>query len=216
MDNSRSRLDDLLTQPDTPIYVSARRSHIIRKLRLLLPLLAVCLLVVVVVFVGPGGNEPPPNIKDVAPNQVGKNELLTPRFESQDGDAQPYSITATRAYQRPDNLNIAILENPVADMLLKDQSWVALKAQIGAFNQSAQFLVLRDGVRLFHDSGYELMTKTLDIFIPQQRAVTNDPVSGHGPLGEITATGLTLDAAAGTLRFHGPAKLTIRGTHMPE
>lgn len=216
MGQHRARLDDLLAQPEAPVYVNARRSHVIRRLRFLLPLLAACLLVVVIVFVGPGGNAPPPNIKDIAPNQVGKNELLAPRFESQDGDAQPYSITATRAYQRPENLNIAILEQPVADMLLKDQSWIAIKAQIGAFNQAAQFLVLRNGVRLFHDSGYELVTDMLDVHIPQQKATSSTPVTGHGPLGQISATGLTLDAGAGTLRFHGPAKLTIRGTQMPE
>ncbi len=212
----RSRLDDLLTHTTQPLHVSAKRTKIVRHLRLILPLLAACLLVVVIVFSGSGSNDPPPNIKDVAPNQIGKNELLTARFESQDGDAQPYTVTAKRAYQRPENLNIAIMEEPVADMLLKDKSWIAIKAKIGAFNQTAQFLVLRDGVRLFHDSGYELVTETLDILIPAQRATTNSPVSGHGPMGNITATGLTLDAASSTLQFHGPAKLTITGTKLPE
>ncbi|MES2728735.1 MAG: LPS export ABC transporter periplasmic protein LptC [Pseudomonadota bacterium] len=215
-DTGRSRLDDLLAaQPSQPLYVSPRRTKAVRRLRLILPLLAACLLVVVIVIAGPGHDDPPPNIKDIAPNQIGKNALEAPRFESQDGDAQPYTITASHAYQKTDNLNIAVMGKPVADMLMKDGSWIAIQSQAGAFNQSAQFLALRGGVKVFHDSGYELTTQSLDVHLPQQEATTTTAVEGHGPMGQITATGLSVNAATSQLRFLGPAKLTITTSPPP-
>lgn len=206
----RSRLDDLLGRhPGEGITgIDLRYSRLVKRLRLLLPVFAAILAVIVFIVAGPEDINKPVSIESLEP-QVGKNELVTPRFESQDENAQPYSVTANRAYQKSEDLNVVELEDPVADMTMKDDTWLALKAQKGEFLQDQQKLSLTGNVRLFHDQGYELLTDQVNIDIPKQTAISTVPVRGHGPVGRIKAAGFEARGDASTLRFTGPAKLTL-------
>jgi lipopolysaccharide export system protein LptC len=207
----KSRLDDLLGRSTAERIsgIDLRYSRIVKKLRLILPILAAILIVVVFVLAGPDDAAQIMDADKVLPGgEAGQNELVTPRFESQDGDAQPYSVTATRAFQKQ-GANVIELEKPVADMTLKDNTWLALKANDGEYNQENQKIHLKGNVRLFHDEGYELVTDAVDIDIKNQTAQSDQPVRGHGPVGRIKASGFEAQSSADLLRFKGPAKLTV-------
>ncbi len=188
---------------------SIRRSTLVKKLRLILPLIAGAIIVVMFVWSDMESVAPPQKKKDVAPQSIGKNELLNPRFESEDTSQQPYTITAQKAFQNSDNLNLIILEKPVADISLKDGKWLAVEADKGEFEQVKQTLMLQGHVKLFHDDGYEMLTERVDIDMIAQTAVSTTPVSGHGPVGTIQSKGLTANGAKGLLTFTGPATLVL-------
>lgn len=95
-------------------------SKTIRALRLALPIIALILLGVILIW---------PNLdktndfiieEQTTPTlQNATNELLNPRFESVDKNGNPYRILATKAVQSPQNDSFVLLENPTGDIALK-------------------------------------------------------------------------------------------------
>lgn len=185
-------------------------SRFIRRAKLVLPLVA--LMISAVVFAWSSMNDknmlPTPQQAGM-PRNIGKNELLNPRFESKDDKQQPYTITAARALQGEKNENLVILEKPVADMMLTSGNWVAIEADQGAFQQNDQKLLLRGNVRLFHDKGYHMETALLHIDIANNKAWSEEEVRAQGPAGTLSAKGLQASADDGHLIFTGPAKLVL-------
>jgi lipopolysaccharide export system protein LptC len=188
---------------------SVRHSSIVRRLRLALPLVAIGIVVIMLSWSDMDKSMAPVPREEVSPQTMGKNELVKPKFQSEDTNQQPYTITADRAFQEADNLDLIILEKPVADITLKDGAWIAIKAKDGEYLQSKQKLKLTGDVRLYHDDGYEMMTERVDLDIVSQTAHSDTPVSGHGPAGTITGSGLEANGKNGTLIFTGPAKLVL-------
>lgn len=189
---------------------SRHHSSLVRKLRLLLPLAALAIVVVMFSWSDMDKISAPVPREKISPQTVGKNELLSPKFQSEDSNRQPYTITAEKAFQKSENLDQVILDKPVADINLKDGTWVALEAATGDFSQSSGNLVLDGQVKVFHDSGYELHTDHMDIDIKNETLSSTKPVTGHGPGADIEASGLTGTGDNKTLIFTGPAKLILR------
>lgn len=191
---------------------SIRRSTAVKKLRLILPLVAGLIVVVMFVWSDMESVAPPPRKETVSPQTVGRNELLNPRFESEDASQQPYTITATKAFQDSKDMNMIMLDKPVADISLKDSAWLAVESDKGEFEQVKQNLMLEGKVKLFHDDGYEMQTDKVEIDMIGEKAISKTPVSGHGPIGTIKAQGLTADGKTGVLSFTGPATLILNQT----
>lgn len=211
---------DLYTPPPGKRAYNPAYSRIIRRVRLILPILA--LIIVGVIFTWGNMNDTrvmPVQNQNQNQNQgqgqgqtqadITKNELTSPRFESRDEKAQPYTITADRATQSRDQDDLIELENPVGDILLNDGHWLALKAQSGRFSQDSQHLDLTGNVQIFHDAGYQMNTEKLFIDLKANHATSDAMIEGHGPAGTLKATGLKADRTAQTLRFFGPARLTL-------
>ncbi len=188
---------------------SIRRSTAVKKLRLILPIVAALIVVIMFVWSDMESVAPPPRKETVSPQTVGRNELLNPRFESEDKSQQPYTITATKAFQDTKDMNTIMLDKPVADISLKDSAWLAVESDKGEFEQVKQNLMLEGKVKLFHDDGYEMQTDKVEIDMIREKAISKTPVSGHGPVGTIKAQGLTADGKTGILSFTGPATLIL-------
>lgn len=181
-------------------------------MRFVLPATAIAIMVAILSWSGME-EAVQPIAEDKAPAQtIGKNELIKPRFESQDKKQQAYTITADRAFQNQDDLNTVILENPVADVTLNDGAWIALQSIDGQYNQQTEKLYLSKNVKLYHDQGYSLDMQTLMIDMNAQTADTQSAVTGQGPAGTIQARGMKGIGAEGRLIFLGPATLILNQT----
>lgn len=191
------------------VQQSLRHTSIVRRLRLLLPLIAIGMVVAMLVWTDMNDVAAPVPREEVAPQTVGKNELLNPKFQSEDTNQQPYTITAERAFQESENLDRVILDKPVADISLNNGTSIAIKAKDGEYLQGEQKLKLVGDVRLTHGDGYELTTDTVDLDVAAQTAHSESPVSGQGPAGKIAGKGLQANGKDGTLIFTGPASLTL-------
>ncbi|MCB9983770.1 MAG: LPS export ABC transporter periplasmic protein LptC [Rhodospirillales bacterium] len=192
-----------------------RHSAFIRRMRIALPLIALAITAIVFSwnFLSPDDIAPAKPQAQSA-RTIGKNELLNPQFESIDDKGQPYTITATRALQDTDDA-LMLLEEPMADILLKNGNWLALSARQGAYRQETQRLLLKDNVTLFHDAGYKVKTQELDADMNTGTAQTDTGISGHGPLGTLDAKGMRADSQKQTLIFTGPARLVIYDAGAP-
>lgn len=205
---------DLLRREGTRSKASAGYSKIIRYMRLALPVVAV--VIVAVLFVFSGQQDITIEIEDDAARpvisaKVGRNELLSPKFESRDQKGQPYTVTADRAFQGSGNENLVILENPFADMLLSSGHWAGAKADRGGFRQDTQRLFLNGNVQLFEDQGYHLLTDELHVNLQQNLVWTDIDVSVQGPDAYLEAKGMTANQGQEIIRFTGPAILTLTG-----
>jgi lipopolysaccharide export system protein LptC len=202
-------LDRLLRSEKGSAAAARGYTKFVRAMRLLLPLLAVGIVGIVVSWPRVEERMTAPPV--VAPEQqtVGQNELINPRFESQDSKAQPYTITAARAVQSSANPDIVFLEKPVGDINLSDGAWLATEAVKGAFDQKAQTLSLEGHVKLFHDKGYEMVTEKLLVDMAARTAFSDTTINGQGPAGTLAATGIKADTAKGTVVFTGPVTLTL-------
>lgn len=181
-------------------------------MRLILPLLAISLIGMVMAWPNVEDTLAPISQEATAPRTVGQNELINPRFESEDDQRQPFTVTANRAVQSARDPDVVILERPVADIILKDGTWLAAEAKQGAWQQNAEKLLLEGNVKLFHDQGYEVKMTKLLINMKDQQAWSDTPVSGHGPAGTLEATGLQAQNTDEKLVFTGPVRLVLNRT----
>ena len=206
------RITRLSAQPMRAKTYSRGYSRFIRTMKMALPLVAVAMTVAVFVWSSAEEDLIPAPADPAETHTIGKNELLNPLFESTDDKKQPYTIKAKRAVQGQDNENLIILEEPLGDILLENNTWLAIGSDQGAYRQDNQRLLLKGNVKIYHDQGYQLTTEQLDIDIKNSSLWTSNPVSGHGPAGTITASGMRGDMNTGILNFEGHAKLVLHNT----
>jgi lipopolysaccharide export system protein LptC len=129
---------------------------------------------------------------EVAPIEVDKLTMSNPRFEGIDDRNRPFTVTADEASQVKENTDAVELTRPQADMTMEDGTWVALSADKGRYHRAAKQLSLEGSVSLFQDRGYELHTDRVEIDFDAGTAVSDKPVFGQGPVGELTGDGLKL------------------------
>lgn len=186
-------------------------SRVVRGLRVALPLVAAGIAGLLMAWPRVETTMETVPREAVFPNDpaVGANELLNPRFESRDRKDQPYTVTASRAMQSATDPKLILLEKPMADITLKNGTWIAAEAAKGSYRQEEETLLLEGHVRLFHDDGYELLTEKMLVNIGVEEAWSDVPVRVRGPAGTIDATGLTASGPEQKLIFTGPAKLVL-------
>jgi lipopolysaccharide export system protein LptC len=204
---------DLLVRSDENIQLnttkSKRHSSLVRRMRLILPVLALAVFVILITWKSDNASLAPVPRAEISPETVAQNELVKPKFQSEDKSGQPYTITADKATQNAGDMDTLFLAAPVADVTLKSGGWVSLKATDGIYQQSTGNLDLNQDVKIRNESGYEIRTEKMNINVKNQKVTSTTPVTGEGPDASISATGLSVDGNAKTLIFTGPAKLTF-------
>ena len=211
-DSQTDRLSSLNIEEKRTRHHNKSYSKIIKSLQIALPLIAGALIFILLSWqrVDTIPNETTINDNEQSIRTVGKNELLTPRFESEDDKGNPYTITAQRALQgQSSDDDMILLESPVADIALESGNWLAVKASQSAYRQESQRLFMKGNVEMFHDEGYTLSTEEMDVDMKAGTARTDLDVHVQGPKGQIDAKGLEADRPQGLLIFKGPAKLIL-------
>ncbi|NCT40141.1 MAG: LPS export ABC transporter periplasmic protein LptC [Alphaproteobacteria bacterium] len=188
-------------------------SRFIKRVQLVLPLIA--LLIVVLIFTVndfEGDKIVPIKEEDAKPNikqEIGKNELIKPRFESIDEKGQPFIITADMAIQENSKQGEMLLENPKGTLDTNSGENITITAENGAYQQIEQTLNLSKNVILEHSKGYKMYTSILYVDMTKDKAWSQEPVRVTGPTGSINAQGIQASAKDETIIFKGPAKMLI-------
>jgi len=210
-----SRLENLhAVRGETADNINQGYSRFIRKVQIALPILALLLIALIFGMNSYEGDKiVPVQEEDTTPQvrqEIGKNELINPQFESMDEKGQPFKITADKATQDSSNKNSdMLLQNPSGTMNLKSGENVTLSANIGNYKQLDQYLALNENVILTHSGGYQLNTNTLEMDLAANKAWSNEAVRVTGPEGIIHAKGIEASANNETLIFKGPAKMLL-------
>lgn len=195
---------------DERLKKSNFNTNLVRILKLALPLIAIILVVVLLVWSDQIKVAPPVDKRDIAPDQIGQNKLINPRFESKDEKSQPYTITAVEAIQKPEQPDIVGLISPTGSMNFNDGTIINIKSQLGNFDQKKQILNLSDTVKLQTNDGYVIDLNSVTIDMVNKMSQSNEPVTASGKDGIIKANnGFTADSTTGILTFKGPVNLII-------
>lgn len=205
---------DLLIRSDNAIKHNhkqqRRHSSAVRVMRLVLPVAALAVVAVLITWKNDNAPVTPIPREKISPQTVTQNELIKPKFQSEDSSNQPYTITADKATQNTDDMDAVILDNPVADMTLTSGDTVSIKAVNGTYRQSAKILSLRGDIAVTHHGGYDIHTEALDIDVAGQTITSNQPVTATSPTARIESSGLTVDGAAKIITFTGHTTLTLK------
>lgn len=208
-DAREDRLSQLSVGPRPAPVVNEAYSSFVRKLRFILPVIALVMTVVVLTWDEAGKRVATMKKDDVLPQSENiQNELLKPVFNSVDDKQQPYTVTADRAVQNKQNPDIVELEKPVASLQQTGGGMIDADATIGLYEQKEQKLNLQGAVNIKND-GYTLSTEELRVDMVTQKAYSGRDVKVVGPSGTLEATGLEGDAAMGSIVFTGPAKIIL-------
>lgn len=186
-------------------------SRFANSMRIALPLIAVAIAVIVIVW--PQFGEEPKRfslgVSKVTVNDGGGQQIVNPRFTGTDSEQRPYTVTADAASQVQNNPSMVDLSFPRSDITLASGTWLAVSADSGLFDRKAQFLTLKGSVNLFHDAGYELRTASADVDLGAGIATGVDPVTGQGPFGLLNSTGFQILDRGKRVIFTGKSKLIL-------
>jgi len=207
---------NLVGGENSPIALSGDRSagggysKFVSMMKIVLPFIALALVGLVVVW---------PRLKPDSTFSIGFSSIQlsgeaqpgmdNARYVGTDSNRQPYSVTADVARIISEANSLVALELPKADLTLDDGTWLVLTAKTGRYDGDKATLALDGDVNLFHDTGYEISTQKLMVYLNQGLAESDVPLNGHGPFGAINAQGLKLIDKGRLIHFAGPAQLTL-------
>ena len=190
---------------------SPRYSRFVGMMKLLLPLLALGLVVVVVIWPNKLREATGFHLDYVSTDENGAAELtmLRPRYLGTDNRNRPFVVTAARATQDPNDQRLITLVELQADMVMTDGRWFSIIANDGTYHQQHQRLRLNGAINLFSDQGYEFNAQTVDIDLNKGRAVFDQPVAGQGPFGTLRADRLEIEDFSQRLYFRGNVRMRL-------
>lgn len=187
------------------------RSRFVATMKYILPGLAMALLVVVVAWPEFANDDSRFRILEaVGPIGTSRPQVLNARVLGVDSQSRPFQITAdTSALKKDEGREFYFLEQPKADIVLEDGSWVALTATDGEYEEETKYLYLVGNVNVFHDAGHEFNTPRARFNLDDRSASGDDPVEGQGPLGTLQSEGFRIFDGGDRVLFTGKAQMFV-------
>jgi LPS export ABC transporter protein LptC len=137
--------------------------------------------------------------------------MLNPRYAGVDRENRPYVVTSAIGRQASDRDDLMSLERPRAEMTMHNGALVVVTAATAMYQSQAQLLDLFGDVNLVRDDGTRFVTNTAHVDVAADSATGTDPVTGHGPSGDITARGFRVLDKGNTIVFTGNSNLLLKG-----
>jgi len=138
--------------------------------------------------------------------------MLNPRYAGVDRYNRPYVVTSAIGRQASNRDDLMSLERPRAEMTMHNGALVVVTAATAMYQSQAQLLDLFGDVNLVHENGTRFVTNTAHVDVAADSVAGNDPVTGHGPSGDITAQGFRVLDRGNTIVFTGNSNLLLKGT----
>ena len=191
--------------------IGARYSNFVGLMKVLLPIGAAALTVLVVAWPFVTGHDEgvPISFADVEATGPDTPLMTNARYFGSDERDRPFSVTADTVTQSAEDEDTVHFIAPKADMLLESGAWVALTAERGTLHRGANTMELVGAVNIFSDEGYAFRTERAEIDIDANTAWGDRPIEGQGPLGHLNADTFRLDNAAGRLLFEGRVRMVV-------
>ena len=207
---ARRTFSEHMARPSRIVSVSERYSRFVGLMKLMLPLGAAALVIIVVVWPYLGGREDgiPLSFASIGLGLDEKVFMTNARYMGSDDNDQPYTLTAELFAEEEGVDNTIRLTKPQADIMMNNGSWLALTADSGVLNRDSEQLVLVGAVNFFSDSGYEFRTRRAEINLGSIRVHGEEPIEGQGPFGTLYADSFRLENQGKSLFFEGHVRVT--------
>lgn len=138
----------------------------------------------------------------------GSPVMMLPKLQGVSGNNEPYTVTADRAVQKPDDM--VDLFNVQADLFRANNAWIGLTAHEGVYNSASRLLTLTGDVTLFQDTGYSFTSQRVDIDTQKATASGDGQITGYGPLGNLDAMGYAIMDNGARMQFGQTGRVKVR------
>ncbi len=200
--------------PRRPLHPHVRRhTRMVVTMRYALPVTAALLLTALTLWTQLGGDS---GLFRLAASRMlaGLPDSLTmsnPRFDGIDAKQRPFSVSAQLASQADKDGNVIDLTSPEADVTIDGGAWLSINAESGRYLRKEQKLDLNGAVSLFHDQGFELHTRDVQVDLATSSARSAQPVQGQGPSGNLVADGMVVQDGGKRVFLLGRSKVVLYG-----
>jgi lipopolysaccharide export system protein LptC len=191
-------------------------SRIVAWAKVILPLAALGILSTLFLFartIDPEDAIPYAEV-DVA-ERIREPRLTAPTYSGVTSDGAALTFQATEARPASEG-NPARAEVMQVRVQTPDGGQADLSAAFGTLNTEAGLLTLAGGVTLTTSTGYRVETEALEARLDRTGLMARSDVRATAPMGQITASGLTLQPVPDTgeyvLTFSGRVRLTYTPT----
>ncbi len=157
------------------------RSNAVRTVRSMIPGLIVALLGAALFLIVRSAQE---SRLSVAPG-VADARILNPRFSGRDADGRGYTLSAISAARDENDQHIVNLDTPKLTRGDTQTDLITVSAPEGVYNETAETLVLRGGVKAIAANGYHFETYMTHVDINASIITGTHPISGVGPMGTM-------------------------------
>lgn len=138
-------------------------------------------------------------------------QVMKPEFTGRDTDGRPYRITAERVVQGLQMDMPMTLHNPRAELTLDEtkQTNATLAGNNGVYDPEKKTLSLNGNIAMTQSDGYTLNAQDLQIDLTAGASWTNSPVTGVGPMGQLSAESMELRDKGEHIILHGKSKVIL-------
>lgn len=200
---ARSRLDKWEMRARQSANSTVGYSRFVRIMKIMLPIVALSLIVLVVVY-SSSGREETVTLTGTDLNDITEDRaLVNPKLTGTDGRGQPFTVTAKGASLAPGKARSMTIEEVKADITLQDKSWVQVGAVQGVLDVERKTLDLSKTINIYSDRGYECHTDAARYDFGSGLLKGDNPIKCQGPLGIITAKRFEGLRDPGILKFMG-------------
>ena len=187
-------------------------SRIVAFAKVILPLAALVILSTLFLFarsIDPEDAIPYAEV-DVA-ERIREPRLTAPTYSGVTSDGSAVTFQAVEA--RPANADApARAEEMQVRLTTPDGAQADLSAAFGTLNTKVGLLTLAGGVTLVTSTGYRIETEALEARLDRTGLMARSDIRATAPMGQITASGLTLQPVPDTdqyvMVFNGRVRLT--------
>lgn len=135
--------------------------------------------------------------------------MVNPRFFTVDGKGEPLNMTAENAYELPGETRRIRLNNVKADLVLKDNRFLALDAAAAVYFQSKDTVELSESVNLYSEDGFELNTTQAQIGLKDQNLKGTAETFIRTPAGTAVSDGFEITDGGTIVRLTGKTKVVF-------
>ncbi|WP_439817048.1 LPS export ABC transporter periplasmic protein LptC [Zavarzinia sp. CC-PAN008] len=187
-----------------------RYSRFVGLMKLVLPLLALGLVAMLVIWPGltDGGGSVPMIAGELSTSEEGL-AMQHPRYVGIDKVGQPYSVTATRAMPDKADPDEITLDTPAGDFKTESGTAISLSSASGLYKPKEQSLMLEGQVKLSTSDGYSYQGDRLLLDLATGSATSQEPISAKGPAGTIRADSMAMREKGQILHFQGNVSVVI-------
>jgi len=178
-----------------------RMASFMRRLRIILPLLAGGVLLLL--FIWPS-MLPAFRISDIAKN-IPDLVVDNLHYTGVDDKNEPYTVRAAQAMRPANFKGIYDLVKPEGEITLQSGAWLDGKADKGRYDENEKNLWLSGNVRVFHTDGYQITSEEARVDLKKGEASGDKDVLIQGPFGTIRGVGFTYGESGRQVVIKGPA-----------
>ena len=205
----RTRLDQWQNRSRPDAGTTLGYSRFVRIMKVMLPLVACSLIVLVVVYSSSGREVGIVRFEGKATGAVDNDrQLVNPKLTGTDGRGQPFTVTAKGATQAPGKARRMTIDEVTADITMQDKSWVQVGAIKGELDVERKTLDLTNSINIYSDQGYECHTEAARYDFGSGLLKGDAPIKCQGPMGLFTAQKFEGLRDPRVLRFMGGVQTT--------